>query len=117
MAQFTPMSISRFNDDPDSPLLLLAKPGEAGPQFLLLIVDARNGKDTWSLREDAAVFCLALAAPTTIQQVFLDEGFASRGKPSGQFIAAGPEAAEEMIVRLMESHRRSRGLARLGQPV
>ena len=117
LAQFIPLSISRLAEDPDFPVLLLANRGEGSPQFLLVIVDARNGKETWSLREDAAVFYLLSDDLTAIHQAFLDEGFASRGTPSGQFIAAGPEAAGELLARLQTRHVLSRGPGRAGQSI
>lgn len=117
LAQFVPVGLSRLGDDPDFPVLLLANLGEGVPQFLLVILDARNGKQTWSLREDAPVFYLLFVDPTTIQQAFLDEGFAGRGQPSGQFIAGGPDTAEELMAQLREGYLRYRGLARLGASI
>ncbi len=114
LAKFVPVGLSHLGNDPDFPVLLLANLGEGVPQFLLVIFDARNGKETWSLREDAGVFYLLLADPTTIQQVFLDEGFATRGEPSGKFIGAGPERTDELVARLREAYIRCRGVARLG---
>ncbi len=114
LAKFAPVGLSRLGDDPDFPVLLLANLGEGVPQFLLVILDARNGKKTWSLREDAAVFYLLFVDRTTIQQAFLDEGFAGGGQPSGKFIAGGPDTAEELMARVREGYLRYRGLARLG---
>ena len=117
LAQFIPLSISRLAEDPDFPVLLLANRGEGSPQFILVIVDARNGKETWSLREDAPVFYVLFNDLTTIHQAFLDEGFASRGTPSGHFIAAGPEAAGELLARLRARQDLSRGPGRPGQSI
>lgn len=111
--QFVALSVAHLNGDPDFPALFLGNTTREFPQFLLVILDARNGKETWSLREDAAIFFLLLADPETIQQAFLDEGFAATGTPSGTFTAAGPQSAEHLLARLREGHRRSRGLARL----
>ncbi|MGE5851423.1 MAG: hypothetical protein ACM362_14945 [Candidatus Methylomirabilota bacterium] len=112
--EFVRVAVSRFEEDPDFPVLVLARLTEEPPQFLLVILDARNGKETWSLREDQAVFYMLLSDPGTILQAYLDDGFASGGKPSGRFTAAGPETVSELIAKLRESHRRSRGLARVG---
>jgi len=49
--EFMPLALSRLNEDPDFPMLLLGRLGQASPQYLLVIYDARNGKDTWSVRE------------------------------------------------------------------
>ncbi len=108
LARFIPLVQSRLNEDPDFPALLLGNTASEFPQFLLVILDARNGKDTWSLREDIPILFLLLADLRTVQQGFLDEGFVTRGFPSGKFIAAGPESAEGLLARARESHRRLR---------
>lgn len=115
--RFAPISLAMLDGDPDFPAVLLANRGEGAPQFLLVILDARNGKETWSLRDDAAVFYLLLAAPTKIQQAFLDAGFADRGTASGEFVAAGPGEAEELLGRLREGYLRARRLTRLGASI
>jgi len=112
--EFMPLALSRLNEDPDFPMLLLGRLGQASPQYLLVIYDARNGKDTWSVREDVAVFYVLFEDGKTVRQVFLDEGFAGKGEPSGSFLAAGPEGVDGLLARLQESHRRSRGVARSG---
>lgn len=106
--EFVRVAVSRFEEDPDFPVLVLARLTEEPPQFLLVILDARNGKETWSLREDQAVFYMLLSDPGTILQAYLDDGFALGGKPSGRFTAAGPETVGELIAKLRESHRQSR---------
>lgn len=115
--QFVPVGLSTLGGDPDFPALLLANIGEGPPQFLLVVLDARNGKETWSLREDAAVFYVLLAGPTTIQQAFLDVGFAAGGRPSGDFIDAGPDGVEGLMAQLHEAYQRCRDLARLGAAI
>ncbi len=116
-SRFMLLNLSRFDDDPDFPVLMLAGVGAGSPALLVVIVDARNGKETWSLREDAAVFYLILADPTTVERAFLDEGFAASGNASGRFTAAGPGAAEDLMARLRESHGRTRRTARLGPAI
>jgi len=116
-SRFMLLNLARLDDDPDFPVLMLAGVGAGSPALLVVIVDARNGKETWSLREDAAVFYLMLADPTTVERAFLDEGFAASGKASGRFTAAGPGAAENLMARLRESHGRTRRTARLGPAI
>ncbi len=111
-ALYVPLSVKHFHGDPDFPALLLANVARDFPQFLFVIVDARNGKETWSFQEDAVIFYLLFADQSTIRQGFLDEGFATTGKPSGQFIAGGPEATDHLLARLRESHKRFRELTR-----
>ncbi len=112
--EFVRVAVSRLDEDPDFPVLVLARVSKGLPQFLLVIVDARNGKETWSLHEDRAVFYMLLSDPMSVLQAYLDDGFVSDGRPSGSFNAAGPDTVGELIPKLRESHRRSRGLARLG---
>lgn len=109
--QFVPVGISPFGGDPDFPMVLLANRSEESPQFVLIILDARNGKETWSIGGDTPVFYVLFADRTTIQQAFLDHGFAVRGEPSGEFIAAGPGEAEKLLAQLREGYLRCRGLA------
>jgi hypothetical protein len=101
---FVPMGYSPFGGDPDFPMLLLANRAEDTPQFLLVLIDARHGRQTWSIREDTPVFYLLFADPGTVQQAFLDQGFALGGPPSGEFLAAGPEGAERLVSQLREGY-------------
>ena len=114
---YRPVALSRLNEDPDFPMLLLARVVEGSPHFFLVIYDARNGKETWSFREDAAVSYVLFSDQRTIQQAFLDAGFAADGTPSGKFLAAGPEDAEQLMGRLQESHQRCRAMARPGADI
>ncbi len=56
------------------------------PQVMLLGLDARNGKDTWSLASDPIILIVLFADPETILGAYVDAGFAELGKPSGQFM-------------------------------
>ena len=110
LAQFIPLGQGGLNRDPDFPVLLFANAGEGFPQFVLVVVHARNGRETWSLSRDPAVFYLLWSDATTVQEVFLDRGFAESGMPSGRFIAGGPEAFERLLMGLGEGYHRSRAL-------
>jgi hypothetical protein len=114
---FAPVALSRLNEDPDFPVLLMERVLGGSPQFLLVVYDARNGKETWSFREDTAVFYALFSEGRAIQQAFLDEGFAGNGRPSGKFLAAGPEDAARLTARLQESHRRCRERAQAGADI
>jgi hypothetical protein len=105
------VALSPLDGDPDFPVLVLARVHERLPQLLLVIVDARNGKDTWSLREDHAIFFVLFTDSTSVERAYLDEGFATSGKPSGTFVAAGPDDMEELMAKLRESRRRSSKLS------
>ncbi len=112
-ASFVPLDTVTLNGDPNFPGLFLGNITGEYPQFLLVILDARNGKETWSLREDAAIFFLLLTGPGKVRRAFLDEGFASRGNPSGTFMEGGPEGALHLLERLRETHQQSSRPARL----
>ncbi|MBZ5565927.1 MAG: hypothetical protein LAP13_26340, partial [Acidobacteriia bacterium] len=43
-AQFAPWDLSHLDGNPDFPALVLARLREGTPHFLLIVVDARNGK-------------------------------------------------------------------------
>lgn len=109
--QFMPRGITFLNGDRDFPVVFIKKVGQGFPQFVLLVVDARNGKDTWSLREDPVVFYLLYSDTTNVRQVFLDEGFADQGQASGKFITGGPGEVENLVARLGNSYSRCRSLA------
>ncbi len=108
--RFVALSVGRLDGDPDFPALVLGNLSEGLPRFLVVILDARNGKHTWSLQEDAPVFFLFMADAETVQQAFLDEDFVASGTPSGTYIAAGPEAAMQLLAKLRQSHKRLRSL-------
>jgi hypothetical protein len=99
--QFVPLSLTLLNGDPDFPVLFAEQANGSFPQIVLLVVDARNGKDTWSLRDDPIVFYLLFSDATTVEQVFLEvcrsgAGFRGvhRGGTRGGGIARGPPGRE-----------------------
>jgi len=112
LSAFVPVGVGRVADDPDFPFLLLANQAEGLPQFILVILDRQNGKETWSGRKDAPVFLVLFADPSTIQQPFLDDGFAEIGKASGRFVAMGPESLEELVAKFRKGYLRSKASVR-----
>jgi hypothetical protein len=111
--RFVPLRLTHLNGDADFPMLLVGKVDAGFPQFAVLVVDARNGKDTWSLRGEPVVFYLLFSDGTGDQQIFLDEGFAERGQASGTFLAGGPDEVEHLLARLGASYSRCRSWAAL----
>ncbi len=97
-------------------ILLLASLVEVFQQCLLLILDAQNVKETWSLRQDAPVFLVLNSDPTTFRQAFLDRGVAAHREASRHFVAGGPESLEELVAKLRRRHLRTRVFSR-GQPI
>lgn len=86
-AHFGPVGVLNLRGNPDFPALLLVNTTREQPQALLLGLDARNGRDTWSLTTDPIILIVVFAADTTIQSVYVDTGFADRGQASGHYAA------------------------------
>ena len=104
-AQFRVVLEERFGGDPDFPALALVNVTDHSPRIVLLIIDARNGKATWSLREDAAVFLVISDSPIS-RHTFLDRGFAASGRASGSYLSGGVAETDDLLRALQESHRR-----------
>lgn len=92
LARFTPMSIGNMGGNPDFPLVLLVNTEGDQPRGLLLGLDARNGKNTWSLNADPAILVVLLSDPTTVQEAFVDAGFVDMGKASGNYAAVDKQS-------------------------
>lgn len=86
-AHFQRVPVANLQDNPDLPVILLVSTTEDQPQALLLGFDARNGKDTWSLTTDPIILIVVFADTTTFPGVYVDIGFADRGKASGTYAA------------------------------
>jgi hypothetical protein len=101
-AHFQPMAVAKLLDNPDLPVILLVSTTEDQPQALLLGFDARNGKDTWSLTTDPIILIVVFAGTTTVPGVYVDIGFADRGKASGTY-AAVDEANVSALPELLRA--------------
>lgn len=86
-AHFQPVEVANLRGNPDFPAVLLVNTSGEQPQALLLGLDARNGKDTWSLTTDPIILIVVFSDDTTIQAVYVDTGFAAQGKASGTYTA------------------------------
>ncbi len=84
-AHFQPVGVANLSQNPDLPLVLLVNLIGDEPQALLIGLDARNGKDTWSLTTDPIILIVVFADQTTIQGMYVDTGFADQGKASGSY--------------------------------
>jgi hypothetical protein len=60
------------------------------------------------------VFLMLFSDPTTVQEAFLDDGFAENGNASGRFVAAGPETLQELVAKFRKGYLRSK-VSALGQ--
>ncbi len=85
-ARFQPVGVANLRGNPDFPVLILQNTVGGQPQVILLGLDARNGKDNWSLASDPIILIVLFADPETILGAHVDAGFAERGKPSGQYM-------------------------------
>ncbi len=86
-AHFPPVGVATLRGNPDFPVILLLNTSGEHPQALLFGLDARNGKDTWSLTTDPIILIVVFSDETTIQAVYVDIGFADLGKASRNYAA------------------------------
>ena len=86
-AQFQPVGVANLLGNPDFPVVLLLNIAGEQPQALLIGLDARNGKDTWSLTTDPIILIVVFSDETMIQGLYVDTGFADLGKASGIYAA------------------------------
>jgi hypothetical protein len=93
-AHFQPVAVTSLEANPDLPAVLLVNTAGEQPPAIFLGVDARNGKDTWSLGTDPIILIVVFADTTTVQGVYMDIGFADRGQPSG---TVDPENASALL--------------------
>jgi hypothetical protein len=95
-AHFQPVGVLNLQDNPDFPVALYVNTTGDEPQLLLLGVDARNGKDTWSLTMDPIILIVVVADGTTVRHVYVDIGFADGGKASGIYAVVEPANASAL---------------------
>lgn len=84
-AQFRPVGVANLRGNSDLPVVLLVNTTDEQPRAMLLGLDARNEKDTWSLSEDPIILIMVFRDPTTIKALYMDAGFAAQGKASGNY--------------------------------
>jgi hypothetical protein len=108
--QFRPAIFTNLRDNPEFPVVLLVNTAGKQPEALLVGLDARNGKDTWSLTGDPIILIVALADAQTIQGLFVDTGFADQGTASGTYAAvdaANVSALPELLSAIPEAPPRT----------
>lgn len=79
-AHFQPVGVANLRDNPDFPAILLMNTTGDQSQALLLGLDARNGKDTWSLTIDPIILIVVFSDDRTIQALYVDTGFAGHSR-------------------------------------
>jgi len=87
LARFTPVAQGRLWGNPDFPILLVRGIEATDPLFVLIVLDARNGKTTWSLVEDPMILVTVGKREEDNPETYVDEGFVTQGTPSGAFVA------------------------------
>jgi hypothetical protein len=110
-AHFQPVAVTTLQENPDLPAVLLVNTTGDEPRVLFLGFDARNGKDTWSLTTDPIILIVVFADATTVQGVYVDIGFADRGKASGTYAtvdAANASALPELLKAVPATGKQSK---------
>jgi hypothetical protein len=86
-SQFEPVAVVNLRGNPDLPVVVVRHKQEDGqPQVLLLALDARNGRHSWSLATDPIILIVVFASPSTILSIHTDSGFLERGQASGTYV-------------------------------
>lgn len=85
LSRFTPVAQGRLWGNPDFPVLLVRGLEPTDPAFVLIVLDARNGKETWSLIEDPMIL-VTVGKRGEAPETYVDEGFVGRGTPSGALV-------------------------------
>ena len=86
-AHFQPVGVANLGGNMDFPVVLLWSTTGDQPLALLLGLDARNGRDTWSLTTDPVILIVVLSEDSTVQGLYVDTGFADMGEASGSYAA------------------------------
>jgi hypothetical protein len=99
-AHYRSVQVGNMRANPDLPLLMLVNINGETPKAVLVGLDARNGKNTWSLKNDPIVLIVLFADPSTITELYLDEGFTRQGAASGTYQSV-PDPKVEMLPELL----------------
>ena len=86
LTHFAPVAQGRLWGNPDFPVLLIRGIESADPVYVLIVLDARNGKETWSLVEDPMILVSVAKREEESPETYVDEGFVTQGKPSGAYV-------------------------------
>ncbi len=109
-AHYQPVGLGVLGDNPDFPVVYLVNRAGEQPEALLLGLDARNGKATWSLTSDPIILILVFSGETRIQGLYVDLGVAAQGKASGAYAAVDEmnfPALLDLLKAVTEAGRRT----------
>jgi hypothetical protein len=94
--------VGNLEGDPDFPLVMFLNKAGSAPAAVMVAIDARNGKSSWSLGADPAILIALFADPRTLTGLYYDEGFTEAGHSSGQY-AKIPDPDPEALPSLLKS--------------
>ena len=104
-----PYVLGSLGGNPNFPLVLYLNKVAGGPPGVMMVIDARNGKQTWSLTSDPAIVVVVLANLRTVKGLYYDQGFVEAGHASGQYAnIAHPDLASlpALLERVLEVQHR-----------
>jgi hypothetical protein len=99
---YSPLQIGSVHGNPDLPLVMLVNTKEGWSDTMLVGLDARNGKPTWSLQSDPIILIARFTDPATVTELFFDPGFMRQGTPSGSFESV-PDNRLEALPLLLQA--------------
>ena len=111
LARFVMVATNRLNGDPDFPLALIINAETL--ELLAFVLDARNGRDTWSLLQDPVIFWGLFTPQEELRTAYADEGFLTHGTASGKWVEADADVAPALLVRVRAAHGAVRGASRI----
>lgn len=86
--EYQAFQVGNLEGNPNFPVVAFMSQSNEKREAVVLALDARNGKETWSIRTDPVILVAVFSQPQTIANLFLDRGFADRGEASGAFMPA-----------------------------
>jgi hypothetical protein len=81
--KYLPIQVGTMGGNKDLPLVMLLSQESNQTEAILIGLDARNGKSTWSLVSDPIILVALFADPATITELDVDLDFLTEGTPSG----------------------------------
>lgn len=109
LAGWRSYQVGNLAGNPDLPLVMFLNTAGRGPAAVMMALDARNGTDRFSLASDPAVVIALFSDPKTMTGLYYDEGFVSKGQPSGSYAKVRhPDGAS--LPNLLESVAHSQRL-------
>ncbi|MFB3819034.1 MAG: hypothetical protein ACE147_15330 [Candidatus Methylomirabilales bacterium] len=85
---YQPYQVGNLEGNPDFPVILFMSRGREKPAAVVVAIDARNGRETWSITSDPIILVAVFSSPKQLSGLYLDHGFAQRGAPSGTLTPA-----------------------------